>query len=45
MQEAQLQDAAIRLGARYGHVHVVQVELWAPGLQAGLTGLIHVWGP
>ena len=44
VQEAQLQDAAIWLGARHCHVHVVQVELRTPGLQAGLTGLIHVWG-
>lgn len=43
VQEAQLQDAAIRLGTWHGHVHVIQVELRAPGLQAGLTGLIHIW--
>lgn len=45
VQEAQLQDAAVRLGAWHRHVHVVQVELRTPGLQAGLTGLIHIWGP
>lgn len=44
VQEAQLQDAAIRLGTGHRHVHVVEVELRAPGLQAGLTGLVHVWG-
>lgn len=43
VQEAQLQDAAVGLGARHRHVHVVKVELRAPRLQTGLTGLIHVW--
>lgn len=45
VQEAQLQDATVWLGAWHRHVHVVQVELWTPGLQAGLTGLIHIRGP
>lgn len=45
VQEAQLQDAAVWLGARHCHVHMVQVELRTPGLQAGLTGLIHVRRP
>jgi len=44
VQEAQLQDAAVRLGTGHRHVHVVQVELRTPGLQAGLTGLIHIRG-
>lgn len=43
VQEVQLQDAAIWLGARHSHVHVVQVEFRTPGLQTGLTGLIHIW--
>lgn len=44
--EEKLQATAF-CGAGDRHIHVVQVELGTPGLQAGLTGLIHVrraWG-
>lgn len=42
--EEQLQATAFRRAGDC-HIHMVQVELGTPGLQAWLTGLIHVWRP
>lgn len=45
--ELQSECAALRVRTRGRHVGVIQGELGTPGLEAGITGLLHVrwaWG-
>lgn len=44
MEEPQSEGAALGLRARGGDVGVVEAKLGAPGLETGLTGLLHVRG-
>lgn len=45
VEEPEGEGAALGVGAGGGHVGVVEAELGAPGLKAGLTGLLHIRGP
>lgn len=44
MEERQGEGAALGVRAGGGHVGVVEAELGAPGLEAGLTRLLHIRG-
>lgn len=42
VEEPQSEGAALGVRARGGDVGVVEAKLGAPGLETGLTGLLHV---
>lgn len=47
VEESQREGAALRVGAGRCHIGVVQAELWAPRLETGVAGLLHIrwaWG-